>query len=323
MATSYEPILDWSPYFDSKRTVVVPGENTEDHDSTISFVVFESHGLKGAPLFILHHGAGHAALSMACLARELKKLLGDNVNLLAYDCRGHGDTTVGKNVKALDCHPSTLAKDMGDLLEAMYPIKQELPCKVFLIGHSMGGTASIEAAYLQTVPHLAGIVILDCAQKNSTIPIEIILKAVNRRPSSFENLQEAVEFGYQSGDSKNLDSIRVSYPYMVKPAPFTTPETSSRQVFKTDMAEIIRLFWDVWFIDMTTKFLAPPAAIPKMLVLAGNDRMLDAQHKAALAEKKFTLLVMPNSGHSVQEDEPQLLAREIVAFWKKYALREV
>lgn len=94
-----------------------------------------------------------------------------------------------------------------------------------------------------------------------------------------------------------------------------TLDSPTRYVWRTDLSEVIN-YWNDWFVDMSAKFLAPP--VPKLLVLAEDDHLLDAELKAGLQQGKFQLLVMPNSGHSLEEDEPELLAREVVAFWKKH-----
>ncbi|KAF9312784.1 Protein phosphatase methylesterase 1 [Podila horticola] len=308
----YEPILDWSPYFDTKRGVVVGGTSAQD-DSAIVFNVYETHGRKDAPLFVMIHGAAHAALSFALLSKELKSHLGDDINILAYDARGHGDTKTGKNVKPLDCSPGSLATDLSNLLETIYPDKKDLPEKVVLCGHSMGGTTSIHAAYSQVVPNLAAMCIFDVAQSMSNIPLEMVKKGVSMRPPSFNSLQEAVEFGVLSRDVRNPNSARVSCPAMVTASP--TLDSPTRYVWRTDLSEVIN-YWNDWFVDMSAKFLAPP--VPKLLVLAEDDHLLDAELKAGLQQGKFQLLVMPNSGHSLEEDEPELLAREVVAFWKKH-----
>ncbi|KAG0073839.1 Protein phosphatase methylesterase 1 [Podila epicladia] len=304
----YEPILDWSPYFDTKRSVVVGGASAQD-DSAIVFNVYESHGRKDAPLFVMIHGAAHTALSFALLSKELKALLGDNINILAYDARGHGGTITGKNVKPLDCTPGSLATDLSNLLEAIYPDKKDLPEKVVLCGHSMGGTTSIHAAYSQVVPNLAAMCIFDVAQNMSNIPMETIQKGVGMRPLSFNSLQEA-------GPLPRHPQSQLG-PRLLPPDADRLPNTRipTRYVWRTDLHEVIT-YWDHWFVDMSAKFLAPK--VPKLLVLAEDDRHVDAELKTGLQEGKFQLLVMPNSGHSLEEDEPELLAREVVAFWKKH-----
>lgn len=69
--------------------MIVPGDEAEG-EADITFNVYESKGKAGAPVFVMHHGAGLAALSFALTAREIKKLVGDEVGLLSFDARGHG-----------------------------------------------------------------------------------------------------------------------------------------------------------------------------------------------------------------------------------------
>lgn len=40
---------------------------------------------------IMHHGAGYSALSFACLAKELNEAVGNDVGVLAFDARRHGE----------------------------------------------------------------------------------------------------------------------------------------------------------------------------------------------------------------------------------------
>lgn len=84
----YAP-LEWNGYFQEKRSVTVPGDEAEG-EADITFNVYESKGKAGAPVFVMHHGAGLAALSFALTAREIRKLVGDEVGLLSFDARGHG-----------------------------------------------------------------------------------------------------------------------------------------------------------------------------------------------------------------------------------------
>lgn len=75
----------------------------------------------------------------------------------------------------MDCTPGSLATDLSNLLEAMYPDKKDLPEKVVLCGHSMGGTTSIHAAYSQVVPNLAAMCIFDVAQgKKNDSPLGVV-----------------------------------------------------------------------------------------------------------------------------------------------------
>lgn len=41
-------------------------------------------------VFVFHQGAGYTGLSFACLTKELRRLSGDKLGMLAFDARAHG-----------------------------------------------------------------------------------------------------------------------------------------------------------------------------------------------------------------------------------------
>jgi protein phosphatase methylesterase 1 len=98
-ADRYAP-LDWKDYFDEKRFVTVPGE--DETEAEITFNVFENRGKPGSPLFVMHHGAGLAALSFALTAKEIKQAVGMEASVLSFDCRGHGRKPPKKGVLELE-----------------------------------------------------------------------------------------------------------------------------------------------------------------------------------------------------------------------------
>ncbi|KAI1321346.1 Protein phosphatase methylesterase 1 [Mortierella claussenii] len=87
-SSRYAP-LDWKDYFEENRLLTVPGENEEE---AITFNVYETRGKPKAPVFVTHHGAGLGGLTFALTAKHIKKIVGMGASILAYDCRGHGDT---------------------------------------------------------------------------------------------------------------------------------------------------------------------------------------------------------------------------------------
>lgn len=85
-------------------------------------------------------------------------------------------------MKPLDCSPGSLATDLSNLLETIYPDKKDLPEKVVLCGHSMGGTTSIHAAYSQVVPNLAAMCIFDVAQSKNKAMSSLDVYDLSRSP---------------------------------------------------------------------------------------------------------------------------------------------
>jgi len=111
---------------------------------------------------------------------------------------------------------------------------------------------------------------------------------------------------------RNLESARVSCSPLVVLSKDSTPENPC-YVWRTNLAASEQ-YWKDWFTGLTQKFLSAKAG--KLLILAGTDR-LDTEMTIAQMQGKFQLMVFPNSGHAVQEDEPARMAKELVAFWKR------
>ncbi|KAG0212363.1 Protein with carboxyl methyl esterase activity [Mortierella sp. GBA30] len=274
----YAP-LGWEQYFDSKSFITVPPDGESEQE--ITFNVYESRGKQGTPLFVMHHGAGLCALSFALTAKELRKICGKDASILSYDVRGHGETVSGdENNLSLD----RLARDLKNVIHALYG--EHLP-EIVLVGHSMGGAVVSEAASRGMIPNLIGVAALDIVEgKTSSI--------------------------IKSGTVRNLESARVSCPPLVVPSKDSSPE-NPWYIWRTDLAASEQ-YWKGWFTGLTKNFLSCKAG--KLLVLAGTDR-LDKDMTIAQMQGKFQLMVFPNSGHAVQEDEPERMARELVAFWKR------
>ncbi|KAF9949592.1 Conserved oligomeric Golgi complex subunit 2, partial [Mortierella alpina] len=303
LSSRYAP-LNWSAYFDEKRSVVVPAES--ESEAEITFTVYETRGKPGAPAFVMHHGAGLCALSFALTAREIRKICGKDASILSYDVRGHGETVSGdENNMSLD----RLARDLRNVVHAVYG---EQPPDIVLVGHSMGGAVVSEAASRGMIPNLIGVAVLDIVEGVAIETLANMNGWLERRPNVFRSLDKVVQWGIKSGTVRNVESARVSCPPLVVPSKDSTPKNASF-VWRTDLAASEQ-YWKEWFTGLTQKFLSSRAG--KLLILAGTDR-LDKDMTIAQMQGKFQLLVFPNSGHAVQEDEPERMARELVAFWKR------
>eukprot|EP00471_Norrisiella_sphaerica_P005883 CAMPEP_0184482098 /NCGR_PEP_ID=MMETSP0113_2-20130426/3669_1 /TAXON_ID=91329 /ORGANISM="Norrisiella sphaerica, Strain BC52" /LENGTH=420 /DNA_ID=CAMNT_0026861639 /DNA_START=166 /DNA_END=1428 /DNA_ORIENTATION=+ len=87
---------------------------------------------------------------------------------------------------------------------------------------------------------------------------------------------------------------------------------SSRYVWRTDLLQSQR-YWGGWFKGMTDTILALP--LPKVLVLAGRDRMAkDTKLTVAQMQGKFQMVFVPKSGHSIQEDCPDKMIEVMKSF---------
>ncbi|KAF9208534.1 Protein with carboxyl methyl esterase activity [Haplosporangium sp. Z 27] len=299
----YAP-LSWEDYFEEKKFLTVQGKDESEAD--ITFNVFETRGKPGAPLFVMHHGAGLCALSFALTARELRKIVNKDASVLSFDCRGHGETKSG------DEHNLSLDRLARDLKNVIYAAYSENIPDIILVGHSMGGAVVSEAASRGMIPNLIGVAVLDIVEGVAIETLSYLNGWLERRPNMFRTLDKVVQWGVKSGTVRNLSSARVSCPPLVIPSKESTPENPC-YVWRTDLAASEQ-YWREWFTGLTQKFLSSKAG--KLLILAGTDR-LDKDMTIAQMQGKFQMLVFPNSGHAVQEDEPDRMARELVAFLKR------
>jgi protein phosphatase methylesterase 1 len=114
------------------------------------------------------------------------------------------------------------------------------------------------------------------------------------------------------------------------------PSDPSRPwVWRTNLAET-KPFWEGWFIGLSKKFIEAKGG--KLLLLAGTDRLdkelMIAQMQgkwlsfrawcgtcpaddSVSAVGKYTLQVIPEAGHFIQEDVPSKTAQLLADFYKR------
>ncbi|XP_022257386.1 protein phosphatase methylesterase 1-like isoform X2 [Limulus polyphemus] len=139
----------------------------------------------------------------------------------AIDIRGHGETTTNNDE---DLSAETLAKDIGDVLQAMY--EDEEPPPVILVGHSMGGALAVHTAYNEHIPSIIGLVVIDVVEGTAMDALQSMQGVLRGRPTLFSSLEKAIEWCIRSGQVRNLESARVSMPGQLKSVSAGAPATS-------------------------------------------------------------------------------------------------
>lgn len=81
-------------------------------------------------------------------------------------------------------------------------------------------------------------------------------------------------------------------------------------VWRTDLMAS-KSYWVEWFTGLTQTFLN--VAMKKQLILAGSERM-DKELTIAQMMGKFSMKVIHDCGHVIQEDQPAALAQTIQEF---------
>ncbi|TEA36373.1 hypothetical protein DBR06_SOUSAS27710029, partial [Sousa chinensis] len=219
--------VPWSQYFESMEDVEAENETGKDisfqklryviFNYSYTFRVYKS-GSEG-PVLLLLHGGGHSALSWAVFTAAIISRV--QCRIVALDLRGHGETKV-KNSE--DLSAETMAKDVGNVVEAMYG---DLPPPIMLIGHSMGGAIAVHTASSNLVPSLLGLCMIDVVEGTAMDALNSMQNFLRGRPKTFKSLENAVEWSVKSGQIRNLESARVSMVGQVKQCEgITSPEGS-------------------------------------------------------------------------------------------------
>lgn len=193
----YTPV-SWKQYWDKSESVTLENGDV--------FQVYKRG--EAGPLLLLLHGGGYSALTWSLFAESVSEMV--ECQVMAFDQRGHGDT---KTSDDSDLSADTLAKDVGLVIEATYGLQQP-PC--VLIGHSMGGAIAVNAAYLEHVAGLAGLVVIDVVEGTAMDALSSMQGFLRGRPQNFNSLQNAIEWSVRSGQTRNVEAAKVSMPGQIK-----------------------------------------------------------------------------------------------------------
>lgn len=243
--------------------------------------------------------------------------------------RGHGKSSFTN-----DFEIGSLVNDAAEVLKKVVTGSDGI-IEVFLIGHSLG------AAVLAALPNVlwnmnnikfSGLVMVDIIEGNLPLLylffikciIETAINSLIRMPSiikdipkSFKSLDLAMRWTLSSSHShhnalaasKRFDDIKTSVESQVR----FNDQTSSYE-WITDLS-LMEPYWNDWFVGLTRNFLNFPGS--RLLILADTDYM-DREMIVAQMQGKFQLAVVRESGHAIQEDQPEELAEIVNVMIQKH-----
>ncbi|OHT09750.1 Clan SC, family S33, methylesterase-like serine peptidase [Tritrichomonas foetus] len=289
MSDGFEP---YSTYWSKKETITAGDRGNFNIYSTDDDTPF---------VLLCIHGAGHSGLSFSLLAEKLKGL----IQVYAPDLKCHGETP---GDPAKDLSINELSEDVVAIANTILPEGK----KLFLMGHSLGGSIATYAAY-KLKP--AGLLVLDTIEGIAIAAMPGMRHIVTSRPQTFKTAREAVRFVATSGEMMNEVSSKVS--------------TQGRVALNADgkYAWITNLlpsepYWIEWFKGFADKFVKAPSY--KILILPNIDR-LDTPFTIAHMQGKFQLEIVHGTNHCMHEDRPDCIADIVknflerltaVPFWK-------
>lgn len=278
--------LPWQGHFDEERDISVPKSENKFH--------LYLAGSEGPVVFCLH-GGGFSGLSFALAAGLMK----NKVRVVAMDFRGHGLSETSNDT---DLSIETLRSDVFDVIDTLYG---NSPPALILVGHSMGGAVAVHCAAKRRLHTLAALVVLDVVEGTALASLSYMQSYLSSRPLHFPSVEKAIEWSVKGGALRNVDSARVSVASTLK-----YNEEKQCYTWLTALEET-EAHWKGWYIGLSDLFLSCP--VPKILVLAGTDR-LDRSLTIGQMQGKFQMMVLRNTGHAIQEDVPDELARIILGF---------
>ncbi|CAG9464918.1 unnamed protein product [Pedinophyceae sp. YPF-701] len=286
----------WDEFWDKSEDVHIPERGT-------TFRVYRA-GDEGAVLFCLH-GGGYTGLSWSLLARELKT----DVQVVAYDMRGHGES---RSDAPADLSAATLVADAVAVWQRLFPAAPgRAPPQTIVAGHSMGGAVAVKACLTGRIATLAGLLVVDVVEGTAVASLPHMRSVLAKRPQRFESLSAAAEWGLSTGMTHSRAAARVSLPSCL-----VREEGGSGWVWRTPLVDS-EGYWEGWYVGLSGEFLQTKC--PKVLVLAGTDR-LDKTLMIGQMQGKFQMVVVPDAGHAVQEDSPGRMAEVLREFIARYRI---
>ncbi|KAH8834177.1 Alpha/Beta hydrolase protein [Flagelloscypha sp. PMI_526] len=295
-----------STYFTTANQVSVPSRSLDVR------VYYTPPAFADGTVFVCHHGAGYSGLSFACFAKEVQDLAKGECGVLAVDARRHGKTTAIGGASDEDLSIQVLVDDLVEVLGVTFPDPSAAPA-IILIGHSMGGSVVTRACPLlqEKKYHVGGVAVLEAVEGFAIEALPHMNNLLNARPDGFDSVEEAIQWHVKTKTIRNPTSARIAVPGIFIPNP--NPDSTPPFVWRTPLRSTAP-YWEGWFKSLSPLFLNLRAA--RLLVLAGTER-LDRDLMIGQMQGKFQLVVVPDSGHMVQEDEPTKCAEVLVGFWKR------
>ncbi|EME28780.1 esterase / lipase [Galdieria sulphuraria] len=325
--------LPWNDYFRT-RTLVLPenckgigfrvyatgsltelllAQSTVSSQTDETSSLYTSHRAASSfkqPLLMLFHGGGYSALSFGLLVKYLVQKLPnpESLSVLAFDARGHGETDV-ENEQNLSAEQQV--QDALDLLKSIFgKLDSDLP-PIVLAGHSMGGAIAVRVGASGQIPTLCGLIVIDVVEGTAMASLPHMQTVLMKRPKSFSSVEKAILYSLETGQTKSRESCRLSLPSQLR-----WNEDEKCYSWRTNLEES-ECYWKSWFENLSPTFLK--IAVPKLLILAGQDR-LDKPLTIAQMQGQFQLSVVRDSGHNLHEDQPEGTAQIFVEFLRRHSI---
>jgi pimeloyl-ACP methyl ester carboxylesterase len=249
-------------------------------DRNIGFLLGKQEIRDGRPTLVMIHGAGGQALIWKNQIRPLDR----EINVLALDLPGHGET----EEKGYD-RISDYARWVGDLIRDLFT------GPVFLMGHSMGGAIAQKTA-LECPDLFQGLILVATGSRLKVAPA--FLEGL--RADAGQIIDNIMAFAYSMNADKRMI---LEGAKLMKEAP---PKVVHDDFFACDQFDVRE---DVARINQ-----------PCLLVCGEEDRLTPPKlsEKLHRSIKGSDLKIIPGTGHMVMIEKFQELNNAVMQFIKRH-----
>lgn len=276
------------PRFDTTRRLA-------SHDGGVLATIERGVG----PTIILSHGV---TLSVRTWVRQFDVLPDEGFRLVAFDHRGHGDSSLGSEGHSID----TLAWDMRSIVEGL-DVRDAV-----LVGHSMGGIAV--QVFVTRFPEIAhervrGIVLLSTMARtplSSVRPLQWLAGGVADHVPDLASIMSFPNLGYLSarvgfGRDPSPSHVELTREMIVACAPETSHGATKSMIGFDLSEEIVGIDLPTLVICGTADVITPPFEARRIAKLIPGAR----------------LELFPGGGHMLMLERADEINRLIAEFTRE------
>lgn len=304
-------VVGWREHWLARNAPAIPAELLTLGDATWSGTVRSLDGLdlavvergfQTAPVTVVFtHGYCQRKDSWCLLSHMFRESFGDDLRLLFWDQRGHGDSG---DPEAEACTIGHTADDLACI------IRERIPAgRIFLVGHSMGGMTVMSFArrHPDLMERVSGVALLATASAGLSrggIPqmmLGPVGQALTKTAKSLPQLANQIR---QLATMGEMPFIRgASFGDQRTPAAIV--RLNEKMIDDTSATTIINFFGALQLHD-ESEGVAALAGVPGVVVAGDRDRMIPFERAVDIIEAwpGARLVRARGAGHMVQLEQP-------------------
>lgn len=281
---------------------------TVDADDGVGLSVVE-RGFSSSPLTVVFtHGYCQRKDSWCLQSHHLRKAFGDDVRLLFWDQRGHGDSG---DCDADSCSISHTGADLAAVIRERVPYG-----RIILVGHSMGGMTIMAFAsrYPELMERVSAVALLATASRGLNrggIPQMLLGPFGNVLARTAKSLPELANQLRVLARAWGLPVIRGG-SFGDQRVANGLVKLNEQMINDTSSTTIVNFFGALQLHD-ESQGVEALAGTPGFVLAGDRDRMIPFERAVDIIEEwpGARLIRAPGAGHMVHLEQPQLVNSSI------------